>query len=259
MSQPKLFVFDLDGTLYRGSEVIPFAVEVVQSLRENGAQIRFLTNNSGSHPKQICAKLSSMGFNPELHEIYTSAMGAGLWMQQSNFSRAFVVGESGLIETLSDYGISVTKTDPEAVIAGICRSLTYNWINEAMQHILNGAPFVATNVDSAYPIENGAFQPGAGATVAAIRACTLAEPLVIGKPETYLLERIREDSDIEFEDMLVIGDRMDTDIEAGKRVDCQTFLVLTGTTTNPPEDQWWGRDLMGLIVSRGMGVKGLGC
>ncbi len=247
MSPPKLYVFDLDGTLYRGSEVIPHSVEVIQSLRKEGAQIRFLTNNSGSHPKQICAKLSSMGFNPELHEIYTSAMGAVLWMQQRNLNRAFVVGESGLTETLLDYGISVTKTNPEVVIAGICRSLTYAWINEAMQLVSGGSTFVATNNDSAYPIENGAFQPGAGATVAAIRACTQIEPIVIGKPETFLLERIREDSKVDFENMLVIGDRMDTDIEAGNRANCQTFLVLTGTTAKPPKNQWYGQDLRALL------------
>jgi 4-nitrophenyl phosphatase len=247
MSSPKLFVFDLDGTLYRGSEVIPFAVEVVQCLRKRGVEIRFLTNNSGSHPRNICAKLSAMGFEPELDEIYTSAMGAGSWMQENKLSRAFVVGEPGLVETLLDYGVTNTRIEPDVVIAGICRTLTYDWINEAMQFILGGAKFVATNRDSAYPIENGAFQPGAGATVAAIQACALVEPVVIGKPETYLLDRIRNDSKIEFEEMLVIGDRMDTDIEAGNRANCQTFLVLTGTETVAPPDQWCGSDLRAMF------------
>jgi 4-nitrophenyl phosphatase len=247
MTPPLLYVFDLDGTLYRGSEVVPYAVEVVQSLRKRGAQLRFLTNNSGSHPKNICSKLIGMGFEAELHEIYTSSMGAALWMQRSNLSRAFVVGETGLSEVLRDYGIEVVDRCPEAVIAGICRSLTYDWISDAMRFILDGAEFVATNTDSAYPIENGAFQPGAGATVAAIRACTQVEPVVIGKPEGYLLEKISEESQVDFQDMLVIGDRIDTDIEAGMRVGCQTFLVLTGTTTSVPKGQWCGRDLRGLL------------
>jgi 4-nitrophenyl phosphatase len=247
MSPPKLYVFDLDGTLYRGSEIIPHTVEVVRELRLRGHQIRFLTNNSGVHPTRICSKLQGMGYESELHEIFTSAMGAGMWMQENNLNRAFIVGENGLSETLAEYGVSSSSSEPQAVIAGICRSLTYQWINQAMQFIWGGAQFIATNRDSAYPIENGKFEPGAGATVAAIEACTRFEPKVIGKPETYLLEKIRQESNVEFENMVVVGDRLDTDIEAGKRAKCRTFLVLTGTTTEPANDQWSRNDLRALL------------
>ncbi|MBX3118356.1 MAG: HAD-IIA family hydrolase [Fimbriimonadaceae bacterium] len=245
-----LYIFDLDGTLYRGQEAVPHSVEVVRALRTRGKQIRFLTNNSGLEPSRIAKKLGDLGFEAAIEEVYSTAMGAVWKLRELGARSVYVVGEPGLRATLENGGFQLVTDESGAcdvVLAGICRSLTYAQINTALQFIRNGARFVATNRDATYPLEGGRFEPGAGATVAAIEACTGVEPLVIGKPEPYLVERILEDAGLKADQALVVGDRYETDIVAGERAGCQTLLVLTGATMDAPEGVPSALDLRALL------------
>jgi len=175
-------------------------------------------------------------------------MGAGKWRQTAGISRAFVVGEEGLVSALADYAIESVEVNPQAVVTGICRGFTYEWMNRPLQHLLSGAKFVETNQDATYPIEGGRVEPGAGAIVASIVACSGIEPVVIGKPEPLLIEMILEETDIAASETLVVGDRIETDIEAGRRAGCATFLVGTGVTQSPPDGQSFGKDLRDLLA-----------
>lgn len=235
----RLAIFDLDGTLFRGEEPIPGAVEALGRLRKHGIRIRFLTNNSSQTREAYVAKLSRMGFEAYDEEVYSTGIGTATYMRQQVLVSAFVVGEAGLKETLSLAQITVTDKDPQAVIVGICKGFSYDLLNQAMQHIRAGARFIATNTDATYPMEGGRFIPGSGSLVAAVRTCTEQEPVVIGKPEPLLVEMILQDTGVEPIDTLMVGDRMDTDIEAGRRAGCQTLLVLTGAARSAPEGQHW--------------------
>ncbi|MCC7228797.1 MAG: HAD-IIA family hydrolase [Fimbriimonadaceae bacterium] len=233
----RLAIFDLDGTLFRGEEPIPGAVEALGRSRGQGIQIRFLTNNSSQTRETYVAKLSSMGFEAREEEVYSTGIGTATYMREEGLVSAFVVGEDGLKETLTRERIAMTDNDPEAVIVGICKSFSYDLLNQAMQHIRAGARFIATNTDATYPMEGGRFIPGSGSLVAAVRTCTGQEPVVIGKPEPFLVEMILQDAGVQPSDALVVGDRMDTDIEAGRRAGCQTLLVLTGASPSAPQGQ----------------------
>lgn len=235
----RLYIFDLDGTLFRGEEPIPGAVEAVLRLRETGAGIRYLTNNSSQTRSFYAEKLVRMGFQAYPEEVYSSATGTAVHLNERGLKSAFVVGEPGLKQTLTESSIEVTDSNPHAVVVGICKSFTYDLMNQAMQHIRAGAAFVATNADPTYPMEGGRFIPGAGSVVAAVKTCSEAEPFVVGKPNPFLVELILSDAGVTPTDALVVGDRMDTDIQAGRRAGCPTLLVLTGAMTIAPEGQDW--------------------
>lgn len=234
-----LYIFDLDGTLFRGDEPIPGAAEALVRLRVGGAQIRFLTNNSSQTRDAYVAKLNRLGFEAYPHEVYSSAIGTAAYLLQEDLSSAFVVGEPGLKETLSSAGLKVTDDQPAAVIVGICKSFSYDLMSQAMQHIRGGAKFVATNTDPTYPMEGGRFIPGSGSLVAAVKTCAEVEPFLVGKPNPFLVDLILQDAQIRASEALVIGDRMDTDIESGMRAGCSTLLVMTGAAQVAPEGQCW--------------------
>jgi 4-nitrophenyl phosphatase len=249
VKQYPLYIFDLDGTLYRGDEALPGASEVVNELRRRGSLIRFLTNNSGRTPEFYAEKLRRLGFICSTDEIYSSATGSARWCAEQGIQSAFVVGEEGLYEALSAGKIRIVGLEEpaEAIVAGICRTFTYQWMNDAMQQILKGARFVATNADATYPLEGGRLEPGAGSIVAAIQTCSGADPVVVGKPNPYLVELILRDANISASECLAVGDRMETDIEAGRRANCDVHLVLTGVTAVAPEGVPNSADLRELL------------
>lgn len=259
MKRYPLYVFDLDGTLYRGAEAVPHAADVVRRLKEEGAGIRYLTNNSGAAPGATAAKLEAMGFPVAVEEIYTTAMAAADYCARHGVREAFVVGEPGLLDVLREKGVHVVNATPEGrvgpfegavapvTIVGICRTFTYALLDSALQQIRGGSRFLATNADVTYPMEGGRVQPGAGSLVAAVRACTNAQPQILGKPNPYLVEWILRDAGLAPSDALVVGDRIDTDINCGIAAGCDTYLVLTGVTEGPPTGQAYGPDLRGLL------------
>lgn len=244
-----LYIFDLDGTLYRGKEPVPYAVEVVRELRARGKQIRFLTNNSGLEPSRIAEKLYGMGFEAKLEEVYSTAMGAVWMLERVGAQSVYVVGEPGLIATLQDAGYQIVQEGekPDVVLAGICRTFTYAQANAALQMIRSGSAFIATNRDATYPLEGGRFEPGAGMIVAAIQACSGVDPMVIGKPEPYLVERILMDAGVLPDRAIVVGDRYETDIVAGEQAGCRTLMVLTGVQNDVPSYVESALDLRALI------------
>lgn len=260
MTPHRLYVFDLDGTLYRGSSPIPHAVETVAELRRRGAMIRYLTNNSGATRADLVAKLRGMGFEAEPEETYTSALGAAELLGRHGIDTAFVVGEAGLFETLEQTGIRTlgrerlssshpvsAPVDPApAVVAAIARSLTYHWLDEALQHLLGGALFVAINRDATYPLETR-FQPGSGTMVAALAWGCGREPEVVGKPNPLMIERILSEAGVRAEETLVVGDRPETDLACGRNAGCATWQVLSGVSDRAEPGQPHSADLRALL------------
>lgn len=235
MRRYPLYILDLDGTLFRGTTPIPGAVETVAALRDHGAAIRFLTNNSTQTRVEFAEKLRALGFEAQPHEVYSSAYGAAERLK-GRVTRAHVIGEAGLVLELASAGIERCDEDVQAVVVGLCRAFDYAMLTLAMQPLLDPVvEFIATNRDATYPMEHGRLIPGSGAIVASLVTCSGREPTTIGKPEPFLIERILEDAGMEPSEALVVGDRVDTDIEAGLRAGCPVHLVLSGVSSFAPE------------------------
>ncbi|MFW5697371.1 MAG: HAD-IIA family hydrolase [Fimbriimonadaceae bacterium] len=246
MSRYRAYLFDLDGTVYRGGERLP-GTEVISKLLDVGARVGYLTNNSGSTRRSIANKIRELGLPCEDEWVQCTAEAAKHRLQQIGAKSAYVIGDPGLHETLREAGIRTNDdTNPAAVVVGICRGLTYEHIKKAMHCIRDGAPFLATNTDRSYPLPGGQFEPGAGAMVAAVATCSGVEPEVLGKPEPYMVQKMLRQFEVEPHEALVVGDRPETDLEAGRRAGCDTWLVLTGVTPDAIEGQAGSADLTGL-------------
>lgn len=246
--KPKLYLLDLDGTVYRGSEPIPGAEESIRVLLARGARVRYLTNNSAATPDGVARKLRSMSIPCEPDWVYTSTDAAAQKLLALGHRCVFAVGEPGLFENLRRHGLETTfGSAPDAVLVGVCRSLTYELVDQALQHLLRGTYFLATNTDATYPLEADRVQPGAGAIVAAIATAAGRQPEIAGKPEPHMVQQILARENLPPEEALLVGDRVETDIECGLRAGVPVLLVMTGVTSEPPQSVPSAPDLRALL------------
>lgn len=246
MSLTQVYVFDLDGVLYRGEEAVVHAPEAIARLRQqDGVRLYFLTNNSSQTRQTYADKLTRLGMPCVPEEIVTSASATAAYLDKhygASGSRALVMGGPGIIAELRAFGMEVAHVadptdDPhfahetfDFVVVGMDRTMTYNTLWRAQQAILRGATFIATNRDGQYPIEEGKVTPGGGSLVAALEACTDVVPTTVGKPETPGLQTILDTAGIRHDQAVMVGDRLDTDVLCGNRLGVPTVLVLTGVT-----------------------------
>ena len=246
----RLIIFDLDGVIYRGDTPTVGSAEVISRLREEGYELHFLTNNSSQSRQAYSVKLQRMGIDVPPAEIMTSAYASALYLSQppNTCRSALVVGEGGLVEELQSVGIRAVLSGQDysgepvdAVVVGIDRQFTYQRLFQAQQAILHGARFIATNRDPTFPTEIGDV-PGGGSIVAAIETASGQSPFTVGKPNTYTLEIILETRSAVLATAVMVGDRLDTDIDVGRHAGMETVLTLTGVTTR--------RQLEGLPASK---------
>lgn len=233
----KTFVFDLDGVVWRGREVMPHVEETLAALRRRGHRVFFCTNNSRYRRSDYTSFLSETGIEAALGEIMTSGYACALYLANNGGEgkTAFVVGEEGLVAELRAQGVNAVQErlpePPDYVVVGLDKQFTYNKLALAQEGILLGAEYIATNADTTFPAPGGKLMPGNGSLVAAVSAATGMEPVITGKPEPFLLEKIIELSGGAKADCIVVGDRLDSDIKMAKRVGCPSALVLTGIST----------------------------
>jgi HAD superfamily hydrolase (TIGR01450 family) len=172
----------------------------------------------------------------------TSAYATALYLQGQGAAgrRAFVVGEQGLVGDLEGVGVEVVPVERDGrvdyVVVGLDKGFNYAKLKRAYEEITAGAEFIATNRDPTYPLEGGVEIPGGGTMVAAIATACGREPRLIGKPQPYALEQILARAGSRPEDAVMVGDRLDTDIRVGRRVEVRTVLVLTGVTSRAEAD-----------------------
>lgn len=238
---PAVYVFDLDGVLYRGASVVPDAAETIARLRAQGTGLFFLTNNSTQPREAYVERLTRLGMPAQVEEVVTSASITAEYLTRVRGAAgktAFVVGGQGLRDELERAGIKTQGvSDPEEgdlacslLIAGLDREFRYETLYRAQQVLLRGAEFIATNRDGQYPMENGVI-PGGGSIVAAIAVAAGLEPTTMGKPEPLGLQTILNRAGVWPGEAVMVGDRLDTDILCGNRIGVPTVLVLTGVTT----------------------------
>ena len=232
ISNYRNLIIDMDGVLWRGNTALPGLEEFVSTIRNTKIRMVLATNNSSSTVDQYISKLKRMGVHVTPEEILTSAQATGSYLYKiaPKRSRVFVIGGDGITNAIRDHEFVITEDDPDYVVIGIDKNITWEKLNTAVMNIRAGAKFIGTNPDTTYPTENG-IGVGNGAILAAVKAATGISPLVIGKPETPIYEQALQRLKSNSSDTLMIGDRLDTDILGAQRAGITTLLVLTGVTT----------------------------
>ncbi|MHA1696834.1 MAG: HAD-IIA family hydrolase [Candidatus Helarchaeota archaeon] len=238
LDQFKLFIFDLDGVVYEGKKVIKGATDVLATLNKKNKIIYALTNNSTLTREMYHDKLLKIGIKLDVENIMTSAYASAYYLSQNFGSNknAYVIGEVGLLEELEKVDIfPVNKYSqnelPETVdfvVVGLDRELHYNKLAFALNYILKGAMFIASNDDPNLPSDNGIL-PGAGSMVSALTTCSGKKPYItIGKPNPITINQILNKEQVSPGNTVIIGDRFTTDISAGLNAGIKTIMVLTG-------------------------------
>jgi HAD superfamily hydrolase (TIGR01450 family) len=226
-------LLDLDGVVYSGQGAVPGAVAALARARSAGMRLAFVTNNASRSPSAIAAHLTRIGVPAIAEDVVTSAQAAATLIAQRvpPGSPVLVAGAMGLRLALRARGlrpVSVAADNPVAVVQGYNPYLDYGLIAEAATAVRNGALFVASNTDLTIPTPRG-LQPGNGSLIQVIVTATGVEPLVAGKPEPPLHREAVERTGARRP--LVVGDRLDTDIEGAFRGGADSMLVLTGVST----------------------------
>jgi len=225
------YLIDMDGVIYRGSELIPRADEFVMHLKDEGIPFLFLTNNSQRTRRDVATKLQRMGIEVEENHIFTCAMATARFLaQQKPNGTAYVIGEGGLLQALHSNGYSVVDSDPDYVVVGEGRSHNFEMIETAVRMIAAGAKLIATNLDPNCPTQNG-LRPGCGAIVAMLEAATGKKAFSVGKPSSIMMRAARKELNLNTAQVTMIGDTMETDIVGGVQMGYRTVLVLSGGTT----------------------------
>jgi 4-nitrophenyl phosphatase len=233
-------ISDMDGVLYRGDTVLPGVHELFEWLNERGIPYVLATNNSSRTRAEYVSKLAQMGIPgvPE-NAVVTSAVATADYMRQRYpaGTRVYVLGMLGIREALTEAGFDLDagSGEPvEVVVSGIDLNLTYDKLKQAALYIRAGADFIGTNGDVTLPNADGMI-PGAGSLLAALQAATGRAPTIIGKPHAPMFEASLHTLGLPAENVLMLGDRLDTDILGAKRLNIHTALLFTGVSQ--PEDQ----------------------
>jgi len=224
------FLIDMDGVIYIENNLIPGAAEFIATLLKEDIPFTFMTNNSQRTPHDSVKKVAEMGIEVSEKHIYTSAMATAHFMsQQFPSGTAYVLGEGGLINSLHENGFSLVQSDPDFVVVGEGINFTLEMVRNAIDFILAGAKFIATNLD-ATPRKKGWNNLGISAITAMIEEATGKKAFSVGKPSPVMMRLARKHIGLMTDEVTVIGDTMTTDIQGGVSVGYKTILTLTGMT-----------------------------
>ncbi len=226
-------LIDLDGVVYRRNVLLPGAKEFFDFLYAKGYSFGLLTNNSTATPAQYAQRLADMGINASESVIFTSGDAVARYLVKTapKGARVYIIGEDGLRQPVLEAGFQLDEISPDYVLVGLDRKFSFDAMAKACMAIRRGAKFIASNPDKTFPVERGLILPGAGALVASIVACTDVHPVIVGKPNKQMLLLAMERLGATKMQTAIIGDRLDTDVLAGKRAGVHTILVLTGVTS----------------------------
>lgn len=229
LKEIKCFALDMDGTVYLGEQWIDGALEFLHRIEETGRNYVFVTNNSSKSAAVYVDKLHRMGLDVSEEKIVTSGQ-ATIHYLQNNFpgAKVFLLGNPLLQEEFLDAGILLEDEHPDVVVTAFDTSLDYKKMCKVCDHVRAGLPYLATHPDYNCPTETG-FIPDAGAIHAFIHASAFRYPdRIIGKPNGDIIEYLSVRMDAERRQTAMVGDRLYTDIAAGRNNGLTSILVLSG-------------------------------
>lgn len=223
-------LLDMDGVIYRGSELIDGAADLIQTLVDREIPFRFLTNNSQRTRRDVATKLQRLGLPIHEKHVYTCAMATARFLaRQKPHGTAYVIGEGGLLTALHHNGYAIVDKDPDYVVVGEGRMLSFEQLETALRMLVAGAKLVATNLDPNCPTDRG-MRPGCGATVAMLEAASGLKAFSVGKPSPVMLSDACRDLGLPPDRVTMVGDTMTTDILGAVQLGLRSVLVLTGST-----------------------------
>ena len=245
MKDLKLFLFDMDGTLYLGDRLFDFTIELLQRIKATGGRYMFMTNNSSKSVVDYIKKLHNLGIEATREDFMTSSQATAYYLHKYHEGQTlYVCGTESLKEELRMEGFTVT-TDldkVECIVMGFDTELTFQKLHDVSFLLLTRPelPYIATNPDLVCPTEFGSV-PDCGSVCIGIKNATGKEPIVIGKPSPLMPQLAMERLQIAKEHACVVGDRIYTDVKSGLNAGITGILVLSGETTveilNASEDK----------------------
>lgn len=231
----RLFLFDMDGTLYIGDRLFSFTKELLQTIRENGGRYLFVTNNSARSVKDYVLKLQKLGIDATEDDFMTSSQATAFYLSKYHRGdRLYVCGTESLKDELRREGFVVTEDidETDCIVMGNDTELTFKKLYDISKLLLTreNIPYIATNPDYVCPTEFGSV-PDCGSVCDMLYNVSKRRPIVIGKPEALMAKLAMEKTGYTPEETVVIGDRIYTDIKSGINAGCATILVMSGETT----------------------------
>ncbi len=228
MNSYKGYLIDLDGTVFKGTSVIPSAKQFIQKLISRNLPYVFITNNSALTAELLVDRLAEMGIAATKDHILTSSIATAKYIKQTSTNpKCFMIGEAGLQHSLEEEAIDITNEDVTHVVMGIDREITYEKLASAAEFVRKGASFISTNKDLSIPSHDG-IKPGNGAFTSVVALSSGVEPLFMGKPAGSIIEIGLGMLNCTADEVLLIGDNYFTDIKGGIQAGVDTAFVLTG-------------------------------
>lgn len=248
------FLFDCDGVIWVGNELLPYVKETIELLQSKGKKLIFVSNNSTKSRDEYIKKLNNFNiFNIKIEQIINSAYSTAIYINEvlklNKNEKIWVLGQNGITKELEDFGyktLTFDKMDKKidltidninnlidlnvgCVVVGLDFDLTYIKLSITLQYLLNkNIPFIATNIDSTFPFKNTKL-PGAGSVVEIASYASSRKPdAICGKPNSGMMDSILSHHKLNKSKTIMIGDRLNTDMKFGKNNDIDTLLVLTG-------------------------------
>jgi 4-nitrophenyl phosphatase len=247
-------ILDMDGVLWRADQAIGDLPEIFSQMQALGLKVVLATNNATLTSQQYQEKLRQFGVELMPEQIVNSAMAVAhhLNREYPAGGPVFVIGETGLHSALEEKNFYQADFDVQAVVVGMDRKLTYERLSQATLLIRSGVPFIATNADRTFPVPGGLI-PGVGAILALLEVASEVKPYVAGKPRPEMYLVALERMGLKPGQVMVVGDRLETDIAGAQEIGCLTALVLSGVTGLQaasawhPTPDWVGPDLTALV------------
>lgn len=241
LKQIRLFLFDMDGTLYLGNRLFDFTTRLLETIRSTGRRYLFMTNNSSKSVEDYIKKLEKLGISATREDFITSSQATAYYLKQ-HFPkhRLYVCGTQSLKKELIMEGFTVTEklADVDCIVMGFDTELTFQKLEDVSRLLLTrrNIPYIATNPDYVCPTEFGSV-PDCGSVCDMIYNATGKRPVVIGKPSPLMPQLAMERFGYSKEETAVVGDRIYTDIKSGLNAEITGILVMSGETTKEILDQ----------------------
>jgi len=231
----KLYLFDMDGTLYLGNRLYDFTIALLQQIRRTGGKYLFITNNSSKSVVDYVKKLEKFGIEATREDFMTSSQATAYYLHKHHEGqRLYVCGTESLKEELRSEGFTVTTDldEVDCIVMGFDTELTFQKLHDVSYLLLTRPelPYIATNPDLVCPTEFGSV-PDCGSVCGMIYNATGKKPIVIGKPSPLMPELAMDKMGVSKEETCVVGDRIYTDVKSGLNAGCVGILVMSGETT----------------------------
>lgn len=230
----KLFMLDMDGTIYNEDTLIPGALDFFNTLRRQGKKYIFMTNNSSKGKLTYVEKLTRLGIEATTEDIASSVNATVMYLNEHKpGAKLYVIGTESLVRELKDENFIVVPTDYRGndidyVLLGFDTELNYQKVRGACYYISRGYEYIATNCDLKCPIGDDKYIPDCGAIAKLLELATNRTPLFLGKPERTIVDSVSKKWNVPISQIACVGDRLYTDIAVGINAGATSICVLTG-------------------------------